>query len=153
MTRIAIIGGGPAGYEAALVAVQLGAQVTLVDRHGPANALSSSPGQTRIWRLAHPDRVRVRLAQRGVAAMSRLAERSGATVFLRRGLLWRDDVTVDEVAGALVAEGVETAEQAAFLRQEGCELAQGYYFGRPVPPEIFTDGFNPPAAAPCRTGD
>jgi len=34
MTRIAIIGGGPAGYEAALVAVQLGAQVVLVDRDG-----------------------------------------------------------------------------------------------------------------------
>ena len=34
VTRIAIIGGGPAGYEAALVAVQLGAQVTLVDRDG-----------------------------------------------------------------------------------------------------------------------
>ena len=34
MTRIAIVGGGPAGYEAALVAVQLGAQVTLVDRDG-----------------------------------------------------------------------------------------------------------------------
>ncbi len=34
MTRIAIIGGGPAGYEAALVAVQLGAQVSLVDRDG-----------------------------------------------------------------------------------------------------------------------
>src|ERR687894_1368812 len=34
MTRIAIVGGGPAGYEAALVAVQLGADVTLVDRDG-----------------------------------------------------------------------------------------------------------------------
>jgi dihydrolipoamide dehydrogenase len=34
MTRIAIIGGGPAGYEAALVAVQLGAEVVLVDRDG-----------------------------------------------------------------------------------------------------------------------
>ena len=34
MTRIAIVGGGPAGYEAALVAVQLGAEVTLVDRDG-----------------------------------------------------------------------------------------------------------------------
>jgi len=34
VTRIAIIGGGPAGYEAALVAVQLEAQVTLIDRDG-----------------------------------------------------------------------------------------------------------------------
>jgi len=34
VTRIAIIGGGPGGYEAALVALQLGAQVTLIDRDG-----------------------------------------------------------------------------------------------------------------------
>ena len=34
MTRIVIIGGGPGGYEAALVAAQLGAQVTVVDRDG-----------------------------------------------------------------------------------------------------------------------
>jgi len=34
VTRIAIVGGGPAGYEAALVAVQLGAQVSLVERDG-----------------------------------------------------------------------------------------------------------------------
>ncbi|HLS77496.1 MAG TPA: NAD(P)H-quinone dehydrogenase [Nocardia sp.] len=38
MTRIAIIGGGPAGYEAALVAAQHGAQVTLIDRDGIGGA-------------------------------------------------------------------------------------------------------------------
>jgi|GEM_PF-1546439 len=32
----------------------------------------------------------------------------------------------------VVAEGVETADQAAFLRSEGCEIGQGYYFGRPL---------------------
>jgi pyruvate/2-oxoglutarate dehydrogenase complex dihydrolipoamide dehydrogenase (E3) component len=36
--RIVIIGGGPAGYESALVAAQLGAQVTLVDRDGIGGA-------------------------------------------------------------------------------------------------------------------
>ena len=38
MTRIVIIGGGPAGYEAALVAAQLGAQVTLAERDGLGGA-------------------------------------------------------------------------------------------------------------------
>lgn len=38
MTRIAIIGGGPAGYEAALVAAQHGAQVTLIDSEGIGGA-------------------------------------------------------------------------------------------------------------------
>jgi diguanylate cyclase (GGDEF)-like protein/PAS domain S-box-containing protein len=33
----------------------------------------------------------------------------------------------------VVAEGVETLEQAQFLRDEGCELLQGYLFSKPVP--------------------
>ena len=38
MTHIAIIGGGPGGYEAALVAARLGAEVTIVDRDGIGGA-------------------------------------------------------------------------------------------------------------------
>jgi diguanylate cyclase (GGDEF)-like protein/PAS domain S-box-containing protein len=30
------------------------------------------------------------------------------------------------------AEGVETSQQAAFLRQEGCDQLQGYFFSRPI---------------------
>ncbi|MBG6083933.1 NAD(P)H-quinone dehydrogenase [Zhihengliuella flava] len=33
-TRLVILGGGPGGYEAAMVAAQLGAEVTVVERHG-----------------------------------------------------------------------------------------------------------------------
>src|SRR5215470_13271241 len=38
VTKIVIIGGGPGGYEAALVAAQLGAEVTVVDRDGLGGA-------------------------------------------------------------------------------------------------------------------
>ncbi|WP_109483030.1 EAL domain-containing protein [Paraburkholderia sp. C35] len=37
----------------------------------------------------------------------------------------------------VTAEGVETNEQAAFLRSIGCERQQGYLFGRPVVPGEF----------------
>ena len=33
----------------------------------------------------------------------------------------------------VVAEGVETAEQAAILRDLDCHFAQGYYYSKPVP--------------------
>jgi sensor c-di-GMP phosphodiesterase-like protein len=36
-----------------------------------------------------------------------------------------------------VAEGVETAEQAAFLNQRATVIHQGYLFGKPEPAEKF----------------
>ena len=37
-----------------------------------------------------------------------------------------------------VAEGVETAQQAAILRQASCDLSQGYLYGRPQPAADLT---------------
>ena len=40
-----------------------------------------------------------------------------------------------------VAEGVETKEQADFLRDIGCTMLQGYYFSKPLSYEDIFDGF------------
>lgn len=37
-----------------------------------------------------------------------------------------------------IAEGVETAAELGFLKENGCELAQGYLFSKPVSAEQFT---------------
>lgn len=58
------------------------------------------------------------------------------------GLPWdEDDAAIVRVIIALAqsmgmqvhAEGIEQVEQARFLLEHGCDLGQGYWFGRPVP--------------------
>jgi diguanylate cyclase (GGDEF)-like protein/PAS domain S-box-containing protein len=39
----------------------------------------------------------------------------------------------------VIAEGVETLEQLAFLQAHDCDEAQGYFFSRPVPPQQFAE--------------
>jgi EAL domain-containing protein (putative c-di-GMP-specific phosphodiesterase class I) len=38
------------------------------------------------------------------------------------------------VGANVIAEGVETQDQLTRLRQIGCDLAQGFYFSKPLAP-------------------
>lgn len=38
---------------------------------------------------------------------------------------------------SVIAEGVETEEQLEYLRRQGCDEMQGYYFSKPVPYDAF----------------
>lgn len=38
----------------------------------------------------------------------------------------------------VVGEGGETEDQVEFLRKQGCKLVQGFFYGRPEPPEVFS---------------
>jgi len=52
----------------------------------------------------------------------------------------------------IVAEGVETQNQVAFLRDCGCHKAQGYLFSRPVPAQQFAELFTAHAGSANRRG-
>ena len=43
----------------------------------------------------------------------------------------------DSLQVPTVAEGVETAEQLLTLKSIGCDIVQGYYFSRPIPPDEY----------------
>jgi diguanylate cyclase (GGDEF)-like protein len=58
----------------------------------------------------------------------------------------QDSAIVEAVIGLahslglhVVAEGVEERAQLDYLRQLGCDIIQGFYFAKPMPPEAFYD--------------
>jgi diguanylate cyclase (GGDEF)-like protein/PAS domain S-box-containing protein len=59
----------------------------------------------------------------------------------------KEDVAITEAILSLgrslgvtiVAEGVETGEQQAFLKRLSCDQMQGFFFSRPIPPDEFTE--------------
>jgi diguanylate cyclase (GGDEF)-like protein len=82
----------------------------------------------------------------GYSSLSRLRELPVATLKIDRAFL-RDVPERPEAAAVVtailqlaralgrtaIAEGVETEAQRAFLAEQGCPLAQGFLFGKPVP--------------------
>ena len=52
------------------------------------------------------------------------------------------------LALTVVAEGVETEEQAQFLRSRDCDEVQGFFYDEPEPAEIKSAGWKDISASP-----
>ncbi len=115
MQRIAVIGGGPAGYEAALVAVELGAPVVLVDRDGVGGQCVLSdcvPSKTFIatseamTAFSHADRVGIQAVGEVVTAVDQVNARVKALALAQSA----------DITARLVREGVTILHGSARLR-------------------------------------
>ena len=50
----------------------------------------------------------------------------------------------EEFNMSTIAEGAETIEQVKLLDKIGCKQVQGYYFDKPMPPELFENRLKNP---------
>ncbi len=130
VTRIVIIGGGPGGYEAALVAAQLGAQATVVEQDGPGGAC--------VLTDCVPSKTMIATSVRKQA----LLDGSSLGVNFTGGL--DGDVGGVQVDMPLVNKRVkelaqaQSADIAARLTAEGVEIVKGS--GRLVDPQVVRVG-------------
>jgi EAL domain-containing protein (putative c-di-GMP-specific phosphodiesterase class I) len=60
---------------------------------------------------------------------------NGSTPLILRSVI----ALAHELGKEVVAEGVETAADAAYLRSIGCEYGQGFYYGEPMAPKEVAD--------------
>src|SRR3954464_6961945 len=114
--RVVIIGGGPGGYEAALVAAQLGAEVTVVDSDGI--------GGSAVLTDCVPSKTLIATAE----SMIDTAESSQLGVRLGGGASLQDQVSVDLArvnARVLHLAQAQSDDIAARLDKEGVRVLRG----------------------------
>jgi pyruvate/2-oxoglutarate dehydrogenase complex dihydrolipoamide dehydrogenase (E3) component len=116
VTRIAIVGGGPGGYEAALVAAQLGAEVTVVEHTGL--------GGSAVLTDCVPSKTLIATA----GLMTDVGASSELGVVLPAGRSVEATVGVDLAtvnARVLALARAQSADVAARLSREGVRLVAG----------------------------
>jgi diguanylate cyclase (GGDEF)-like protein/PAS domain S-box-containing protein len=87
----------------------------------------------------------------GYSSLSRLRSLPIEILKIDRSFVSRvhDDPEAESIVTAIIelgrglgmktlAEGIETEQERSFLADHGCQLGQGYYFSRPIPPEEVT---------------
>jgi pyruvate/2-oxoglutarate dehydrogenase complex dihydrolipoamide dehydrogenase (E3) component len=126
---IAILGGGPGGYEAALVAAQLGADVTVIDSDGLGGACVLTdcvPSKTLI-ETSNAMTMLNRSAQLGIAAggpvTTNTATVNPARLYERITNLARAQSA--DITARLAAEGIKVIRATGRLAAPGVVLAAG----------------------------
>ncbi|MEO7125188.1 MAG: NAD(P)H-quinone dehydrogenase [Nakamurella sp.] len=124
MTKIVIMGGGPAGYEAALVAAQYGGDVTLIERDAPGGACVLAdcvPSKTFIASAG------ARTAVREAHQLGIMVPADSITVdiaAINRRVLALATAQSGDVASRLVSEGVDIIRGTAELADPATGLAK-----------------------------
>lgn len=116
VTRIAILGGGPGGYEAALVAAQLGADVVIVERDGVGGACVLADCVPSKTLIATSESI---AALEGSEALG-VRSRGGGTA--------TEDVAVDATTVYRRVKALAAAQSADITRRvagEGVEIRRG----------------------------
>ena len=86
---VAVVGAGVFGAWTAYQLQRSGAQVALIDAHGPGNSRSSSGDESRIIRMGYgADEIYTRSAVRSLARWKELFAVSGEDLFFQTGVLW-----------------------------------------------------------------
>lgn len=108
MTHHIVIGAGLAGAAAAYSMTARGEDVTVLERHTPANDRGSSHGSARIFRYAYPDRLYTELVVRARELWDDLEAKSGTELITRTGAVdFGDARHTDLLAEIFEGVGVE----------------------------------------------
>ncbi|MGN6162321.1 MAG: NAD(P)H-quinone dehydrogenase [Marmoricola sp.] len=109
--RVVVVGGGPGGYEAALVAAQLGADVTVVDRDGI--------GGSAVLTDCVPSKTLIATAE--LLTETERAQELGLS--LSTGQIHVDLARINQRVKALAA--AQSSDIAAHLEREGVRIVRG----------------------------
>jgi EAL domain-containing protein (putative c-di-GMP-specific phosphodiesterase class I) len=130
-----------AGINPSQLVVEITESLLIADtpvRDRPSRRAPACRRASRARRLRH----RLLLAQLPALAAARHREDGQVVRVLGgprrqgRGLRPHDRRAGHTLGLDVVAEGVETVEQLEAMRQIGCAMGQGYYFSRPMQPEL-----------------
>lgn len=87
MSEHVVIGAGLAGAAAAFALATRGENVTVLERHAPANERGSSHGSARIFRYAYPKRLYTELVVRARSLWDEIERLGGTTLISQTGAL------------------------------------------------------------------